>query len=433
MKQTLNEVLQTEIKFPTVYLEMWNRFSPYTMISQWHFIENLAIIQHLGTQMAGAFVECGTWKGGMSAAMMNIGGPNRDYHFFDSFEGLPPVQTIDGPAAVGWQAKTDSVEYYNNCTANYEEFRSLLAQQPIPSERVHIHRGWFKDTLKDFPRQPIATLRLDGDWYESTMECLQRLFPLVVPGGVIIIDDYQTWDGCARAVHDYLSEEGSVSRIRQTPYSGVTYLIKEDSWKEAPLLVDTDRYRGNEAYVRHGIWTFQEARSEHMFDESLAIAISQLFPQKPASMADLGCGPGFYCEYFAAKGWDAQGYEGTPGASELGHYRRIITQDLSVRDESLPKHPFVMSLEVGEHIPKEFEANFLDNVCAMAAGTLILSWAVPGQGGYGHFNEQPNDYIIQQVQARGLTLNVPASNHLREGATFRWFKNTLMVFERGKG
>ena len=228
MSQTLNQFLQTEIKFPTEYLDIVDRFSPFTMIPKWAFIENLAILHHLGTQSHGAFVECGTWKGGMSAAMLNIGGPNREYHFFDSFEGLPPVQPIDGPLAAQWMADKTSADYHDNCTANHEEFCRLLGQQPVPGERVHIHKGWFKDTLQHFPDQSIAVLRLDGDWYDSTMECLQWLFPKVVNGGVIIIDDYIALDGCVRAVHEYLSRNGLISRITRTPYTSVTYLVKQE-------------------------------------------------------------------------------------------------------------------------------------------------------------------------------------------------------------
>jgi O-methyltransferase len=73
----------------------------------------------------------------------------------------------------------------------------------------------------------IALLRLDGDWYESTMDCLKYLFPKVVQKGIIIIDDYFTWEGCSKAVHDYLSSIKSTSRIYTSP-GGVCYIIKQD-------------------------------------------------------------------------------------------------------------------------------------------------------------------------------------------------------------
>jgi O-methyltransferase len=88
--------------------------------------------------------------------------------------------------------------------------------------------GWFKDTLATFvPPEPIAVLRLDGDWYDSTRLCLEALYPAVPPGGLIIIDDYYAWEGCARAVHEYLAQQpGSQDRIRQTP-AGVAFIHKD--------------------------------------------------------------------------------------------------------------------------------------------------------------------------------------------------------------
>ena len=68
-------------------------------------------------------------------------------------------------------------------------------------------RGWFSETIPRFiPPSPIAVLRLDGDWYDSTRVCLENLYPQVAPGGIVIIDDYYNWDGCARAVNEFLAD-----------------------------------------------------------------------------------------------------------------------------------------------------------------------------------------------------------------------------------
>ena len=77
-------------------------------------------------------------------------------------------------------------------------------------------RGWFEETLRDFaPPSPIAVLRLDGDWYESTTVALEALFRHVAPDGIVIVDDYYAWDGCSRAVHDFLSRNGLTARLTQ--------------------------------------------------------------------------------------------------------------------------------------------------------------------------------------------------------------------------
>jgi hypothetical protein len=67
---------------------------------------------------------------------------------------------------------------------------------------------------------------LDGDWYDSTMDCLANLFNKVNKGGIIIVDDYYVWDGCSRAVHDYLSKNNLTEKIRQSE-AGICYIIKD--------------------------------------------------------------------------------------------------------------------------------------------------------------------------------------------------------------
>jgi O-methyltransferase len=229
MTRPVNDfVLPLKIDFPRRYLELWELLSPYTMLSQARFFENLALIQHFGSRLDGSFVECGTWRGGMAAAMIALGGPARTYHFFDSFEGLPPAQARDGADAVAWQADTQSPYYYNNCSATLDEFTDLISRQAVEPGCVAVHKGWFQETVPQHAPAPIAVLRLDGDWYESTMVCLQHLYPRLQAGGIVIIDDYADWDGCARAVHDYLSHTQTAARIERTPFAHVAYLLKTD-------------------------------------------------------------------------------------------------------------------------------------------------------------------------------------------------------------
>jgi O-methyltransferase len=207
---------------------LYDRVRELTMIPRARFVENLMLMQHVGSLRNGAFVECGTWKGGMSVGMVSVGGGDRRYHFFDSFAGLPPAQAIDGPDAAEYQEDTANPLYYDNSAAEYEPYAALMQAQPIAPERIQIHRGWLRDTLSGFVSEPVAVLRLDVDWYESTMACLQFLFPSVVAGGIVVLDDYDRWDGCARAVHEYLSQTRSTARLRRTNNEFVPYLFKLD-------------------------------------------------------------------------------------------------------------------------------------------------------------------------------------------------------------
>jgi O-methyltransferase len=202
--------------------EIYARFKPYTMIPSGIYVANLELAEYF-SRTKGAIVECGTWKGGMIAGMAELLGVGREYWLFDSFEGLPKAKPVDGEAALHWQADVTSPNYFNNCSASETEARAAMRLAGIHAPQIR--RGWFAESLPgaDF-RNGISVLRLDADWYDSTMDVLTHLFDKVNTGGCLIVDDYYTWDGCARAVHDFLSRRERTERIGT--HKGVCFIVK---------------------------------------------------------------------------------------------------------------------------------------------------------------------------------------------------------------
>lgn len=204
-----------------LFASVYREFRDYTRLSERSYCDNLRLVDRF-RNVPGSIVECGVWRGGMIAGIARILGPDRTYYLFDSFEGLPKAKEIDGEKAVFWQANND---VQNCCT---EEIFAHEAMRRAEAVRVHVLKGWFDQTLKTFPRdEGIAVLRLDADWYSSPAECLNNLYSRVVMGGLIIVDDYFTWDGCARAIHDFLSHNKLSDRIQQFDNS-VCYLVKTE-------------------------------------------------------------------------------------------------------------------------------------------------------------------------------------------------------------
>jgi len=182
--------------------------------------------------------------------------------------------------------------------------------------------------------------------------------------------------------------------------------------------------------LESGIWSLDIAKKRHRCDLLLAARIGMLY--HPEKAADLGCGNGRYCTIFKSYGWPiVHGYEGTPDINSLGIYDDIMHLDLTKRRWVDIKYSFVLCLEVGEHIPAKHQEVFLDNVAEFTSKDLIFSWAVPGQGGKGHFNEQPNDVIISELLSRDLIYDESASMKMRKFTSLKWLKNTLMIFKRG--
>ena len=201
--------------------KLFLQYRDFTMIPERLFRDNLKLA-HDFRHLDGCVVECGVWRGGMVAGLATMW-KERMYYLFDSFEGLPKAREIDGAKALAWQANKEGKAYYNNCTADIDFAERAMK---MSGARHAIVKGWFDETLpKTQFESGIALLRLDGDWYDSIMVCLVNLFPKVVAGGLVILDDYYTWDGCSRAVHDYLSETKSTARIHRTT-EGVPYMVK---------------------------------------------------------------------------------------------------------------------------------------------------------------------------------------------------------------
>jgi hypothetical protein len=176
-----------------------------------------------------------------------------------------------------------------------------------------------------------------------------------------------------------------------------------------------------------GIWQVNNG-DFHLFDKSLAEALGTFF--KYRTVVDLGCGMGDYLKSFKELGILCDGFDGNPNTKKLTN-GLCETLDLS-KDIELPVYEWAFSLEVGEHIPAEFEDTFINNLHKVNSRGIVLSWAVEGQAGIGHVNCHNNDYVIDKIEKLGYSYNQAMSHWFRNKSTFPYFKNTIMVFNRKK-
>ncbi|HLI81516.1 MAG TPA: TylF/MycF/NovP-related O-methyltransferase [Candidatus Binataceae bacterium] len=201
------------------FRRVYQKYRRHTMISELTYVGNLRLMKNIAS-VEGDVIECGTWRGGMIAGIADVLGSRRRYYLCDSFQGLPPAKEIDGAAARAWQSDTGGPEYYNNCTASEEEARAAISLSAATD--YQIVKGWFEQTLPRLPARPIALLRMDADWYDSTKCILDNLAERVASGGLIIVDDYYQWEGCTLAVNEFAARKKW--RIRQNIY-GVCYIV----------------------------------------------------------------------------------------------------------------------------------------------------------------------------------------------------------------
>lgn len=182
-----------------------------------------------------------------------------------------------------------------------------------------------------------------------------------------------------------------------------------------------------------GSWTFKskkELRQHHFFDKKLCDALIEFFDEERCfTIIDLGCGMGDYIFRFNRTYYVATGIDGHPDTWNLtnGHG---YTEDLSKPIRFQRKYDWALSLEVGEHIPSEYEDIFLDNIANSCKRGVVMSWAVEGQGGLGHVNCRNNDWVENKMKERGFWRDVYSEQQLRNAAKIKWFKNTLMVYKK---
>jgi asparagine synthase (glutamine-hydrolysing) len=163
--------------------------------------------------LEGLIVEAGTALGGSAIVMAAAKAPERPMKVYDVFGMIPAPGDHDGDdvheryatIAAGDARGVGGETYYGYRPDLEREVAASFARLGVPVEErnVELVKGLFEDTI--VLDGPVAFAHLDGDWYESTMTCLERIAPRLVPGGRIVLDDYYTWSGCRRAVDEYFA------------------------------------------------------------------------------------------------------------------------------------------------------------------------------------------------------------------------------------
>jgi len=170
-----------------------------------------ALMHIVRTDVPGAIVECGVWRGGsaMAAALTLLSlGEVRPLYLFDTFEGMS--QPTDADVSHNGRRASDLLHESGEdswvwAIASIDEVRANLDSTGYPDGSTHLVRGRVEDTIPDQAPPEIALLRLDTDWYDSTRHELVHLWPRLSPGGVLIIDDYGHWLGARRATDEFLA------------------------------------------------------------------------------------------------------------------------------------------------------------------------------------------------------------------------------------
>lgn len=162
-----------------------------------------------------------------------------------------------------------------------------------------------------------------------------------------------------------------------------------------------------------------------IFDRNIVHSFSGKF------VCSFGDGPGRYKQLLIDSGklkaYDA--YDGAPFCDKTSE-GRVKFLDLTLPQYGLPVCDWVISLEVAEHIPAEFEHVYIDNIARHAQEGVVLSWARPGQGGYSHINNRDIEYISNVMLKQDFIHDIKDSEKLKNASSLHWLKSNINVFKR---
>lgn len=178
---------------------------------------------------AGDFLEFGVALGGSAILIASQCPPEYAFHGYDVFSMIPPPGPEDDERShqryedirSGRSKGLGKGVYYGYQDDLYERVCQRFAEfgLPVDDERIALHKGLFEDTLDPADRRPVAFAHIDCDWYEPVRYCLNALAGRLAPGASIVLDDYNDYGGCRKAVDAFLAETDGIRVRSLTPHA----------------------------------------------------------------------------------------------------------------------------------------------------------------------------------------------------------------------
>jgi len=207
----------------------------YTLTTNERMLALYNAVKHVTqNNVRGDFVECGVYQGGSSMvaaqALYYQNDTSRKIYMYDTYEGMTEPSEHDinirDSKAYNRYVKSKTNAGSTWCYAGLPEVQANMRKTDYPENQFVYVMGKVEETILQTLPDSIAILRLDTDWYESTLHELKYLYPLLSTNGILILDDYGYWKGAKKAVDEYMKQHNITEELREIDASG-RYLIKK--------------------------------------------------------------------------------------------------------------------------------------------------------------------------------------------------------------
>lgn len=207
-------------RFVAKHVQQYQQSNAVSMLPIVRFDNLQSCIENvIRDNIPGDLIETGVWRGGatifMRAVLKVHEITDRKVWVADSFEGLPEPDAEKFPLEAASYNSAAMTKFYDHLAVSLEDVQENFRSFAMLDEQVMFLKGWFCDTLPTAPIEKLAIMRLDGDYYESTMDALVGLYDRLAPGGYLIVDDFgeDNWTYCSKAVHDFRGKRGITDPI----------------------------------------------------------------------------------------------------------------------------------------------------------------------------------------------------------------------------
>lgn len=210
-----------------IFRDLFDKYKNDTMVPPMDAYYSYLAANYVGNNnIEGSIVECGVYRGGLTMIMAETiekysnNNFDREYYLLDTFLGMPEPSKEDFKMSLTlnnsvndvikhtkdkYLSSLNDVGKSNWCLGEIEEVKKTINKSGIDINKFFLIEGMVEKTLQNNTIPDIAILRLDTDFYSSTIAELKILYPKLVKGGVLIIDDYGVWNGATKATHEYFN------------------------------------------------------------------------------------------------------------------------------------------------------------------------------------------------------------------------------------
>ena len=197
--------------------EKINEISLTSLPNRWSLLQSLHYIND--NNIKGDIVETGVFRGANLVLInnfLNKSNIDKKIYAYDTYAGQPEPSNLDfdlkGTSMID---KFSDLKKKNIITVycSLEKVKENIIKYSINDlSKIIFVKGKVEDTLDDERNIPsqISLLRLDTDFYDSVKKSLEILYPKLISGGVLIIDDYGHFKGAKLAVDNYFKDKQKI-------------------------------------------------------------------------------------------------------------------------------------------------------------------------------------------------------------------------------